>query len=264
MPIPPAPTVTFLRLIESAPAPRRADRSGLGSLPMRAARHCEAVSAAAGFGWHIRPPMAFALLWDGETVWWQAEAEGLSSWMPLGAVQFPDLAARFDAAAPEDVRGFSPPFLTALQEPGLVQVWTGLLARTAPGWGLLVRGLANVPRHPGFEAYEGLVEADRWFGPLFTNLRLTRTGIPVRFDPEDPFLQVQPVPQAAHAEAVLAGAALVPAPEALTEADWADYRRDIVVPNRERAGTPPGRYAAAARRRRKREEAGAACPALPA
>jgi hypothetical protein len=161
----PAPVVTFYRLVEEAPRPSRADRSGLGSLPTRGYRHCDAVTTAAGFGWHLRPPMAFDLLWDGEAVWWRGPGrEGLEDWMPLSAVQFPDLAARFDAAAPVAARGFSPPFLTALQEPALVQVWTGFLARTAPGWSLLVRGLANLPRHPGFEAFEGLVETDRLCG----------------------------------------------------------------------------------------------------
>jgi hypothetical protein len=52
-----------------------------------------------------------------------------------------------------------------------VQIWSGLIARTAPGWSLLIRPPANLPRLPGLDAYEGLVETDRWFGPLFTNHR---------------------------------------------------------------------------------------------
>lgn len=248
--LPSPPVVTFYRLVEDAPAPRRADRSGLGSLPTRAYRHCDAVTTAAGFGWHIHPAIGFELLWDGETVFWRAEPAGLPDWMPLDAAQYPDFAERFDAAAPEEVRGYAPPFLTALQEPGLVQVWTGLMARTAPGWSLLLRGLSNLPRHPGFEAYEGMLEADRWFGPLFTNIRLTRTGIPVRFDPADPFLQVQPVPQAAYADAVLGGAGLVGQLDALGAEDWAGYHASIVVPNQD-PDHRPGRYAAEGRRRRK-------------
>jgi hypothetical protein len=249
-PAAPPPVVTFFRLVAETPAPQRADRSGLGSLPTRAYRHCDAVTSAAGYGWHLRPPIGFDLLWDGDAVWWRAAIAGLDEWMPLGAVQFPDFAARFDASAPGDARGYAPPFLTALQEPGMVQIWTGLLARTAPGWSLLVRGLANLPRHPGFEPFEGLVETDRWFGPLFTNIRLTRTGLPVRFDPADPFLQVQPVPQAAYAEAVLAGAGFVGGMEGLSETDWSAYQTHIVAPNRD-PDHRPGGYAAEARRRRR-------------
>ena len=58
-------------------------------------------------------------------------------------------------AAPDDIKGFSPPFVGALQEPGVVQIWSGLVARTAPGWSLLVRGPANLPRSLGYEVYEG-------------------------------------------------------------------------------------------------------------
>ena len=45
--------VTFYRLIPEAALPQRADRSALGSLPTRAYRYCDAVTSAAGFGWHV-------------------------------------------------------------------------------------------------------------------------------------------------------------------------------------------------------------------
>ncbi|MBI0435842.1 DUF6065 family protein [Roseomonas sp. KE0001] len=246
------PCVTFHRMIDTAPLPARADRSGLGSLPIRAMRHCDAVASASGFGWHLHAPMDFRLLWDGAQIWWHCD--GLEDWLPLGAAQFPHFAERFDAVAPEASRGYAPPFLTALQEPGVVQMWTGLAARTAPGWSLLLRPLANVPRHPAYEPYEGLVEADHWFGPLFTNLRLTRTGTPIEFRRAEPLLQAQPVPQMAYSEPVLGGAAMSPALEAMGPADWADYHRSIVVPN-QAPDHRPGGYAAEARRRRR-----GACP----
>jgi hypothetical protein len=240
------PVVTFYRLIEEVRPPTRADRSALGTLPTRAYRHCDAVTSASGFGWHLYPPLDFSLLWDGSQIWWSCP--GLEGWLPLGAAQFPHFAARFDTAAPEAVKRHSPPFLTALQEPGLVQIWSGLLARTAPGWSLLLRPLANLPRHPGYEPFEGIVETDRWFGPLFTNLRLTRTGVPVEFSAQEPFLQVQPVPQAAYSDAVLNGAALVPELAAMRPQNWEDYRAAVVATGHQ------GRYAAEARKRRRKTE----------
>jgi hypothetical protein len=243
-----SPIVTFYRLIDTVRPPERADRSGLGSLPTRAFRYCDAVTSAAGFGWHIYPAMNFSLLWDGGQIWWHCE--GLDDWSPLGAAQFPHFAERFDAAAPETVRTYSPPFLTALQEPGVVQLWSGLAARTAPGWSLLVRPLANLPRHPGYEPYEGVVETDRWFGPLFTNLRLTRTDTPILFRADEPVLQVQPIPQVAYADAVLNGARLVGDLAGFGAGDWADYHRDIVAPNQDPTHQL-GHYAAEARRRRR-------------
>jgi hypothetical protein len=89
----------------------------------------------------------------------------------MPSAQFPDFAARFDKAAPASLAGCSPPFLSALPEPGTLQIWTGLLARTVADWSLLIRAPANLPSSGGFSMYEGIVESDRWFGPLFTNQR---------------------------------------------------------------------------------------------
>jgi hypothetical protein len=250
------PLVIFHRLIEDGRPPERADRSALGTLPTRAYRYCEAVAAASGFGWYLFPPTTLSLLWDGASghVRWTCAALG-GAWLALDdAVQFPGFATRFDEAAPPEMRGFSPPFLTALREPGTVQIWSGLIARTAPGWSLLIRPPANLPRLPGLDAYERLAETDRWFGPLFTN-RLTRTDAPVHLPADEPFAQAQPIPQAAYADAALgpAAAPLVPL-GALAPRDWADYAATVVAPSTE-PDPRPGRYAAIARRRRR-----AGCP----
>jgi hypothetical protein len=240
----------FYRMIDSARPPQRADRSAAGTLPMRAVRYCDAVTTAAGYGWYVFAPMDLSLLWDGADIFWRIGEHG--DWMALDAAQFPDFAARFDAAAPAELRGCAPPFLTALPEPGVVQIWTGLMARTAPGWSLLVRAPANLPLPGGFAMYEGMLESDRWFGPLFTNLRLTRTHVPVRLRAEFPLLQVQPVPRAAYAEETQARMDAAPDLAAFTASDWDDYRRTVVTPNLDPL-RPLGQFAATARRRRKSE-----------
>ena len=251
----PAPTVAtaqFFRLVEQARPPQRADRSAAGTLPARALRFCDPVTQAAGFGWYCFPPMRFSLLWDGADIFWTFDA--FDRWLPLASAQFPDLGPRFDAAAPSHIRGYAPPFLTALAEPGAVQIWSGLLARTAPDWSLLVRPPANLPLTGGYSMYEGIVETDRWFGPLFTNIRLTRTGVPVRLDPDFPLFQAQPLPRGAYADATLAAMSIVGDPAGLSPADWAAYHRTVVVPSRQR-DRPLGEFAVAARQRRKRQSA---------
>ena len=112
--------------------------------------------------------------------------------------------------APEEIREYSPPFLGALQEPGLIQCWTGIVARTAPGWSLLVRAPANLPRSGAYELFEGIIETDRWFGPLITNMRLTKTDVPIDFRADFPLLQVQPIPRHAYEDATLNNYELVP------------------------------------------------------
>ncbi len=247
------PIVRFYRLIEAARPPQRADRSAAGTLPTRATRYCEAVTSATGYGWWVFPPIDLSLLWDGTDIFWRCA--GLPEFLPLApAAQFPHQSARFDAAAPADLAGCSPPFLTALPEPGAVQIWTGLMARSAPGWSLLARAPANLPGPGGYALWEGIVETDRWFGPLFTNLRLTRTDRPINLSADLPLLLVQPVPRAAYAETTLAASAFVSDMAGLTAADWEDYRRTIVAPSAD-PDRAPGGYAVAARKR-----ARGACP----
>jgi hypothetical protein len=188
------PVCRFYRLIEGAPDPRRADRSADGTLPMRAYRYCEAVAAASAFGFYIYPPLDFSLIWDGTEIRWTYS--GADGWYALRGAPAPMFQERFEKAAPEAARSLIPAFLTPLREPGVVQIWSGYLARTAPGWALLSRGVVNVPRtqpYEHYENYEGIVETETWFGPLFTNIRLTQTNSPLEFCVRYPLFQVQPV-----------------------------------------------------------------------
>jgi hypothetical protein len=242
--------VRFYRLIEEARMPQRADRSAAGTLPTRAYRYCEAVTSATAFGWWIFPPADLQIMWDGYDIFWRNNSA--DEWQPLQpASQFPDFSARFDAAAPDGLTGCAPPFLTALPEPGTLQIWTGLMARTAPDWSLLIRAPANLPSAGGYVLYEGIVESDRWFGPLFTNLRFTRSHSPIQLRADFPLAQIQPLPRIAYADATLALAGDVPDLAGLAEHDWDDYRATIAEPS-SRPNRRFGGYAIATRRQNRR------------
>jgi hypothetical protein len=185
------PICRFFRLIPDAPEPRRADRSADGTLPTGAYRYCEAVASASAFGWYIYPPLNFSLIWDGVEIAWTYE--GADEWFALRGAQYPGFREIFAEAAPEAAKSCAPTFLVPAREPGIVQIWSGYAARTAPGWTLLSRSPANIPRTQGYEHFEGIVDTDTWFGPLFTNIRLTRTNAPVEFHVRYPLFQVQPL-----------------------------------------------------------------------
>jgi hypothetical protein len=241
------PIVHFYRLIDEARLPQRADRSAAGTLPTRAYRYCEAVTAAAGFGWWVFPPTDLQLLWDGHDIFWQCS--NWPDWLPLiPTAQFPEFAGRFDKAAPASLAGCSPPFLAALPEPGTLQIWTGLMVRTAAEWSLLIRAPANLPLPGGYDMYEGIVESDRWFGPLFTNLRFTRTNVPVRLRADFPLAQVQPLPRMVYAEVTLGASDTTIDMAGMTGRDWADYLATIAIPN-DNPDRSFGSYAVAARKR---------------
>jgi hypothetical protein len=124
------------------------------------------------------------------------------------------------------------------------------MARTAADWSLLIRAPANLPSPGGYTMYEGIVEADRWFGPLFTNLRFTRTHTPVRLRADFPLAQVQPLPRIAYADATLGATANMPDMGGMSASDWADYRTTIAIPNAS-PDRPYGAYAVGARKREK-------------
>ncbi len=244
----PNPAVTFYGAVPGARAPIRADVSVLGTLPSRGFQYCEALRAASSFGWYVFPPIDFTLQWDGsQVIWTYSGAEG---WYPLQSAQYPGFAAVFDRLAPKRLRGFAPPFLTALPEPGLVQVWTGLFVESAEDWSILVRPPANLPRNIAYDLYEGIVESDRWFGPLFTNLRLIKTDVPIHFSTETPLLQVQPLHRSTYAEEISNRFGLVRGLREFSEQAWARYEEHMVKPNLEPT-RPVGMYAAEVRRRRR-------------
>jgi hypothetical protein len=235
----------FYRLISDAPVPRPADRSADGMLPTRGYRYCEALASASAFGWYIYPPLSFSLVWDGVEIAWTYE--GAEDWYPLRGAQFPGFREFFEEMAPDPVKPLAPPFLVTAREPGVVQIWSGYLARTTPGWALLSRGPANIPRNQGYEHFEGIVESETWFGPLFTNIRLTRTNSPVEFHVRYPLFQVQPVLRQCYRDASFEVLGF----EELSATDWQSFEATM-RPNTDQMRTL-GHYAVGTRRRNRRK-----------
>jgi hypothetical protein len=230
----------FYRLIPDAPEPRRADRSADGTMPANALRYCEALTSASAFGWYLYPPLSFSLFWEADQIIWTYA--GAEDWYPLRGAQYPGFVNTFRDLAPEHLRSLAPPFLVQGLLPGTVQIWSGYLARTAPGWALLSRGIANKPKTQPFENFEGIVQSDSWFGPLFTNIRLTRTNAPVEFHARYPLFQVQPVLRECYMDPSFA----ISEAGDLDAADWERFR-ETVEPNTDQM-RQLGHYAVATRK----------------
>jgi hypothetical protein len=79
--------------------------------------------------------------------------------------------------------------------------------------------------------YEGIIESDRWYGPLFTNLRFTRSHSAVRLRSDFPLAQAQALPRIAYSDTTLSAMSNVPDMAHLTGDDWADYETTIARPN---------------------------------
>ena len=238
--------ITFYRAIPGALSPMRADRGALGVLPTSAFQYCEALTSASAFGWYLFAPMTFYLQWDGTDIIWTHP--GADTWYPLSREPFPEFGDYFDGVVPDDIKGFAPPFLSRNFQSGIVQIWSGLFAKTAPNWSLLIRSPANLPRSQLYECFEGIVETDRWFGPLFTNIRLTAIDRPIEISIDRPLFQVQPLRRDTYDEKVLRNFRFEESLDRLSPDEWDAYRETIVAQNKH-AYRDVGRYAGSVRKR---------------
>jgi hypothetical protein len=209
-------------------------------------RYCEAIASASAFGWYIFPPLNFSLVWDGREIGWTYE--GADDWYPLRNTLSPKFEELFATIAPEGLAELAPSFLVQGKLPGVVQIWSGYLAKTAPRWALLSRGIVNLAKTQSYENYEGIVETDTWFGPLFTNIRLLRINSPVDFHVHRPLFQVQPLMREWYRDPSFE----VHEPSDLNAEDWQRFAATI-TPNTNHMRAP-GHYAVDTRKRLRAEE----------
>jgi len=242
------PAAQFYRLIRDIPEPRRADRSADGMMSVRAYRYCEPMAAASALGWYVYPPLNFSLLLKGSEVFWTYEGANESYPVSEGA-QFPGFQHFFEENAPEAVKRYAPTFLAPSREPGQVQIWSGYLARTSPRWALLSRPPANIPIGFPYRQFEGLIETSDWFGPLFTNIRLTRSDVRVDFHMTKPLFQVQLVPRQAYRSPAFE----IREFDDLGKSDWRRFEATM-KPNADHMRCP-GHYAVDTRKRLRAEAA---------
>jgi len=238
--------ITFYRVIDGGIGPQKADKSANGTLPTNGYRFCEPVRTANSFGWYVFLPMELWLLFDGSEIQWSLD-QGENWYLLADAIQYPDFAARFDAAAPEEARGYSPPFLSRTNDLDIVQIWTGHFARTQEGIGSYVRSPVNLPNGLDHIVLEGVVQTEWWFGPLFANVRINKRGAPVIFRADRPFLQVQPFSNALMRDFEASEIVEHDGLEGMSAVEWQDYRATIV--HRMQTRTRLGQYAAEARKR---------------
>jgi hypothetical protein len=241
----PTPECRFYRFFRRGIAPIRASKFADYTLSMRAARFCDAITAASGFGWWLFPPVDTFLRWDGQVIIWSPDGD---EWAPVDdAVDFPGFPEDFDAQAPPDLHGAAHPYLTALPEPGLIQISLGVLARTAANWSVMIRRPANFPLPGHFEHFEGIVATNGSSRHIFTNLRLTKTDFPIHLHADMPLVQVQPIPQFVLSDLVQRDMRVE---DLLGPVEWHEYLVTIAEPNK-RPDRALGTYSADARRARR-------------
>jgi hypothetical protein len=78
------------------------------------------------------------------------------------------ISRAFRPRRPDDIKGLRRRFFRAVFS-GVVQIWSAGSCKESER-SPLVRPPVQPPRSQTFECYEGILETDRWFGPLFINI----------------------------------------------------------------------------------------------
>ncbi len=255
--------VRFHRVYPSALPLLKADPSALSTLPTAAFQFCEPVRTASSYGWYVFPPMDLRLRWNGADAFYSTGG----GWQPLSSVHLDaDYIDYWNQHAPEDLIDRAPPFLTHLFVPGVVQIWSGFLVSSKPGWSVNIRPPVNLAQSRSYFCFEGIVETDAFKPcPLFVNIKLISTEHDIVLPKLKPLFQVQPLHQSCYAHATLnyvEQVGLEPMTDAaendgMSAADWDGYRKTVrsVEPIRTSEDDHiGGTYGAQARRRRRREE----------
>lgn len=250
--------VEFVRACPAALAPLKADPSALGTLPTVAFQYCEAVRTASSYGWYVFPPADIVLRWDGNDVFYAADDE----WIELKAIHLDQESVDYwDNHAPEDMKGYAPPFLSHLLIPGVVQIWSGFFVQTAPGWSLMIRDPANFPQSKSFRCFDGVVETDSFAPcPLFMNIQITATDREIVILRDKPLFQVLPILRESYQDAALRDHPIVELDAGgedgsqITAAHWDGIRSTLRRTDAEDAVSRSGTYGAQVRRRAKRGE----------
>jgi hypothetical protein len=77
-------------------------------------------------------------------------------------------------------------------EPNVVQIWTGLIFQTPPGWCLHIRSPINFPQY-GFNVMEAVLETDWLQYDIWMNLSVTEVGKIISIRKDTPIAQLVPV-----------------------------------------------------------------------
>ena len=154
--------------------PSPATRDWMDHIPDKHAYRCLPLSIANGHGWEVGSACALEIAWDGGRHARNVQIRALDG--------FPGIAD----------------FVVSHFAFGIVTFHVTYLFRTEPGWNLYCTGPTNRPKD-GIAPLTGVIETDWLPYPFTMNWQMTRPGT-VRFEKDEPFCMVFPVPATALGE----------------------------------------------------------------
>ena len=161
-------------------------------------RWCGPFTNANRAGWWVFPPVDIDIVWKGGS---EFDYEQLS---PYSDVDWDVTRFLLDEKDEEHVDAWSCPggrlkFAWGLVEPAVVQIWTGCIFQTPPGWALQIRSPINLPPL-ACHVMEAILETEWLYYDIWMNVVFDRPNEPVRLrrDEWPPLAQLVPVPRASY------------------------------------------------------------------
>jgi hypothetical protein len=183
-------TLKVWRLHPSSCSIIRAERTLDGTAPRAAVRFCGPFTHANQAGFWVYPPVDVDIAWRGGD---DFEWELLTPYPDLEEGLIRLLVAGEDGTG---VDAWLPrtKFTWGLVDEGVVQIWTGCIFQTPPGWGLHLRSPINLPPGPA-HVMEAMIESDWLQYDIWLNIAFDREGetLSLRRDAWPPIAQLVPV-----------------------------------------------------------------------
>lgn len=177
-----------------------AEKTLHGTANSNGVKWCGPYSTVNKTGFWLFPPVDVDITWLGDNKFdYQLHQEYSDADYHLVR----DLLLPMDEVNPDKwcYAGGRTKFTWGLVEPGVVQMWTGCIFQTSPGWCLQVRSPINfAPR--SMYVMEGIIETDWMQYDIWTNLVFTKIGekIELRRDGWPPLAQLIPIRRESFAE----------------------------------------------------------------
>lgn len=188
-------TLKVWRLHPSSARLVRAEKTLNGTAHRGGVRYCGPFTAANAAGWWVFPPVDIDIEWKGGR---EFEHTLLSpyddtDWHLLRFLADDEDRAHVDAWSSQ---GGRTKLTWGLVEEGVVQIWTGCIFETPPGWALHLRSPVNFPPR-ACHVMEAVLETDWLQYDIWLNLVFDRPGEVVRLrrDEWPPIAQLVPVPR---------------------------------------------------------------------
>jgi hypothetical protein len=175
----------------------KAEKTCMGTANSGALRWCGPYTNANKYGFWIYPPIDFNFIYkDGKFEHEYLEEYGNDDYKIIRSLIKPCDNSKPDKWLPEEGRT---KFTWGAVEPNVVQIWTGLIFQTPPGWCLHIRSPINF-QYTKYHVMEAILETDWMQYDIWINLVCDQENEKFHINKKTPLAQILPVRRESYEE----------------------------------------------------------------